>query len=105
MSPSETEQANRYVVRIEHRVRDFAAWKEAFDGDPVSREAGGVLRYRVLQPVDDPHYAMVDLEFDSSSQATRFREALQRLWRNVDGKLIERPLARIAQLVEVRELR
>lgn len=70
----------------------------------MSREAGGVRRYRILRSVDDPNYAMVDLEFDSSSQATRFREALQRLWRNVDGKLIERPHARIAQLLELREL-
>lgn len=92
-------------MRIEHSVRDFAAWKAAFDGDPVIREAGGVRRYRVLQPVDDPHYAMVDLEFDSSGQATRFCEALQRLWGNVEGKLIEQPRTRIAQVLESKELR
>lgn len=103
MSRSEDEPNKRYVVRIEHPVRDFAAWKAAFDGDPVSREAGGVRRFRVLQPVDDPHYAMVDLEFDSSSEAATFSAGLQQLWRQVEGKLVDRPRVRIAQVLESKE--
>jgi hypothetical protein len=105
MSPSETEHGTRYVVRIEHQVHDFAAWKAAFDRDPVSREAGGVRRYRVMQPLDDPQYAMVDLEFDSSSQAATFCAGLQQLWRKVEGKLIEQPRVRIAQVHDFKEIR
>jgi hypothetical protein len=67
-----------HILRIEHQIRDFDAWTEAFDRDPVGREQGGVRRYRVLRPVDDPNYIMVDLEFDSSSEAEDFRTALQR---------------------------
>ena len=35
------------VLYIEHAVRDFDAWKRAFDSDPVGREQNGVRRYRV----------------------------------------------------------
>jgi len=44
------------IVRIEHAVRDFDAWKRAFDSDPVGREQGGVRRYRVLRSTDEPNY-------------------------------------------------
>ena len=54
--------------------------------------------------MDDLRYAMVDLEFDSSSQAATFREGLQLLWRRVEGKLIEQPRARIVQVLESKEL-
>ena len=42
------------ILRIEHPVRDFDIWKEAFDADPVGRERSGVRRCRVMRPVDDP---------------------------------------------------
>ena len=29
------------ILRIEHPVPDYAAWKEAFDADPVGRERSG----------------------------------------------------------------
>jgi hypothetical protein len=65
-----------HILQIEHQIRDFDAWKEAFDCDPVGREQGGVRRYRVLRPVVDPNYVMVDLEFDSPSETEAFRAAL-----------------------------
>ena len=71
-----------HILRIEHPIRDFDTWKEAFDRDPVGRQQPGVRRYRVLRPIDDPNYIMVDLEFDSSSEAEALLDAL---WRNVWG--------------------
>jgi ribosomal protein L35AE/L33A len=56
-------------LRIEHPVPDYGAWKQAFDSDPVGREEAGVRRYRVSRAVDDPNYVMVDLEFDTTSEA------------------------------------
>ena len=47
------------ILQIEHGVRDFDAWKQAFDSDPVGREQGGVRRYRVLRRTDDPNYVIV----------------------------------------------
>jgi hypothetical protein len=54
-----------HILRIEHRVPDFGAWKKAFDSDPFGRKLAGVRRYRVLRLVDDARLVMIDLEFDS----------------------------------------
>ncbi|MCA1851699.1 MAG: hypothetical protein LC647_04720 [Beggiatoa sp.] len=91
------------ILQIEHPVPDFDAWKEAFDSDPVGRERSGVRRYRVLRPIDDPQYAMVDLEFDSSSEAEAFLAALRNLWRRAEGTIMENPRARIVEAVEIKE--
>ncbi len=92
------------ILRIEHAVPNFDAWKEAFDSDPLGREQSGVRRYRVLRPVDDPNYVMVDLEFDSPSEAEAVRAALLNLWRRVEMEgLIGSPQARIVDAVEARE--
>jgi hypothetical protein len=40
------------ILQIEHGARDYEAWKQAFDSDPVGREAGGVRRYRIMRPSD-----------------------------------------------------
>jgi hypothetical protein len=89
------------ILRIEHPVGDFDAWKEAFDSDPVSREQSGVRRYRVLRPIDDPNYVMIDLEFDSSSETEAFLAALRDLWSRVD--VMRDPQARIVEAVESTE--
>ena len=88
------------ILRIDHPVPDFDAWKQEFDRDPVGREQGGVRRYRIVRPIDDPKYTMVDLEFDSSSEAEVFRTALGDVWRRMG---IENPGARIVEVVESKE--
>jgi hypothetical protein len=100
----ETRGACMPILQIEHPVRDFAAWKEAFDRDPVGREQGGVRRYRVLRPVDDPNYVLVDLEFDSSKEAETFHGALRELWRRIEAEgLVQNAQARIVEAVETKE--
>jgi hypothetical protein len=91
-----------YVLRIEHPVPDFEGWKKAFDGDPVGREESGVRRHRVLRPVDDPRYVMVDLEFDTRAEADAMLETLRSLWRKVEGKVMQGPQARVVEEVETR---
>jgi len=66
-----------YVLRIEHPVADYDAWKAAFDNDPIGRERSGVRRYRILRSTDDPSHVMIDLEFDSPSEAEAARAALE----------------------------
>jgi hypothetical protein len=87
-----------HVLRIEHGVRDFDAWKKAFDSDPIGREAGGVRRYRVLRAADDPNHALIDLEFDNAATAEAFLGALRQLWGRVEG--LTAPTGRIAEVVE-----
>jgi hypothetical protein len=90
------------ILRIEHPVPDFDAWKRAFDSDPIGRQRGGVRRYRVMRATDDPNYVLIDLEFDASSEAEAFLSALRELWGRVD--VMHDPEARIAEVVESEEL-
>ena len=68
------------TLHIEHAIRDFETWRTAFDRDPAGRPEGGVRRYRVLRPVDDPNYVMIDLDFDSRIKAETFLDAMGKVW-------------------------
>lgn len=68
------------VLRIEHPVDDYEAWKRAFDGDPLDRKGSGVRSYRVMRGVDDPRFVTVDLVFDDRDAAESMRSALHGLW-------------------------
>jgi hypothetical protein len=91
-----------YILRIEHPVMDFDGWKKAFDSDPVGREKSGVRQYRILRPVDDSKYVMIDLEFDTAEQAEALLAAMRKVWGEVQGKIIMNPVARITEVVEVK---
>lgn len=92
-----------YILRIEHPVPDFDGWKKAFDSDPVGREKSGVRRYRVLRAIDDPNYVMIDLEFDTASQAEALLAAMRVVWGRVEGTIMLNPQARIVEAVETKE--
>lgn len=68
------------TVRIEHPIKSYDLWKMAFDRDPVDRKGSGVLHYRVLQPVDDPAFVMIDLDFETTGAATNFLAAMRGVW-------------------------
>jgi hypothetical protein len=93
------------ILHIEHSVPDFDGWKKAFDSDPLGTEKSGVRRYRVLRPVDNPKYVMVDLEFDNSSKAEAFRTAVSNLWRQGEAhkKFMENLRVQIVETVESKE--
>jgi hypothetical protein len=63
------------ILQIQHAVRDFDAWKRAFDSDPVGRQQGGVRRYRILRAADDPNFVVIELEFDTQMRPTRSRRS------------------------------
>lgn len=92
-----------YILRIEHPVPDYAGWKQAFDSDPVGRKKSGVRRYQILRPIDDPDFVMIDLEFDTAAQAEGLLAAMRNVWRNVEGRIMMNPQARIVETVEVKE--
>ena len=68
------------IVRAEHEIGDFDTWKAAFDRDPIQREQSGVRRYRVVRPIDDPHFVIMDFEFDTEVAARAFQMSLHKLW-------------------------
>jgi hypothetical protein len=92
------------ILQIEHAVRDFEAWKAAFDSDPAGRQAGGVRQYEIFRPVDDPNYIAVDLAFDSRGEAEAFKVGLETIWRSPRAlaALGGTPKARIVDVVEHR---
>jgi len=93
------------VLQIEHPVQSFETWKAAFDRDPARREVGGVRRYEIYRPVDDPNFIEVDLVFDSRGEAETFKLGLEELWRSPHAApaLGGTPRARIVDMVESRQ--
>jgi hypothetical protein len=88
------------ILRIEHPVPDYDAWKHAFDADPIGRAQAGVQRYRIMRPVDDVGRVLVDLEFDDIGEAEAMLARLRGLWASVDGTIMSSPEARIVDVVE-----
>lgn len=91
------------ILRIEHAVPDYEAWKQAFDNDPVSRKEGGVRSHQVLRTIADPNYVMIDLEFDTPEDAEAFLSELRALWSRVEGTIMTSPQARIVETVETQQ--
>ena len=89
-----------FILRIEHPVANFDNWKEAFDKDPVDRRKSGARRYRIMRPIDNINYVIIDLEFDTAKQAEAMLEALRPIWGQVQGKIITKPFARIINIIE-----
>ena len=92
------------VVRIEHAVPTFEKWKQAFDADPANRKRSGVRRYRILRQHDDPGFVMIDLEFDGLPEAEAFLETMRRIWGGAGQAVMQSPRARLAEIVEAKEL-
>lgn len=93
------------TLHIEHAIRDFDAWKVAFERDPAGRRQSGVRHHRIFRPVDDPNYVMIDLDFDSASAAESFLAKMRDVWQSPQAApaLIGSPQARIVEVVESEE--
>jgi hypothetical protein len=95
------------ALQLEHAITDFAMWKAAFDRDPIDRRRLGVRRHRVLRPIDEPNYVVVELEFDTTTEAQACHAALRELWnaRQAAPALIGTPRVRIVDAVEDHDYR
>ena len=95
-----------HVLQIEHPIRDFDSWKGAFDRFSAKRQQSGVRRHRVLRPTDDSNYVVIELGFDSPSEAESFLAWLRRdVWpsREAAPALMGDPQTRIVEVVETKE--
>ena len=90
------------TLQLEHEIKDFAMWKAAFDRDPIDRRGLGVRRHRVCRPLGDPNYVVVELDFDSTTEAEACGEALRELWgsRQAAPALVGDPRLRIVESVD-----
>ena len=89
-----------YMLRIEHPVPSYEGWKQAFESDPVGRKKSGVRRYQILRPIDNPNYVMIDLEFNTQSEAEALLAAMRGVWGRVEGSIMTDPQARIAEVAD-----
>jgi hypothetical protein len=74
------------TLHIEHPVTDFGTWQAALDRFAQVREKSGIRGHRILRPVDDAHYVVIDLDFPTAVQAERFLGFLQtKVWTSADN--------------------
>ncbi len=86
------------TLHIEHAITDLATWQAAFDRFADVREAAGVRGHRVQQPVEDPRYVVIDLDFGTTEEAERFLDFLEtNVWSSADASpaLLGTPRARV----------
>ena len=88
------------ILQIEHPVPDYGSWKKAFDIDPANRKQSGVKSYRIFRQTDNPNYVIIELEFDKLDKAKTLLTAMQTVWKQIEGKIITGPKARIIEMVE-----
>ena len=71
------------TLHIEHAITDFDVWVAAFSSFDQARRTAGVRDARVHQPLDDPKFVVVDLDFDTRDEATAFLGFLEAVvWQN-----------------------
>jgi hypothetical protein len=92
------------TLRIEHKISSYDEWKKAFDSDPINRKKSGVKRYRIYRPGDDEMFVIIELDFDQSEQAQTTQIALQKMFGNIEGRLVFDARTKILNLVETTEL-
>lgn len=65
------------ILHIEHPISDYPTWKAAFERFAEARQKAGVRQYRIQHPIDDTHYIVIDLDFDTADRARAFLDFLQ----------------------------
>jgi len=92
------------ILRIQHPVPSFEAWKSAFDRDPMNRKGSGVQRYHIHRCVSDESLVMVDMEFATLAEAEQMLAKLRRLWAGPGSAVMRSPEAWIVETVEMKAL-
>jgi hypothetical protein len=90
-----------HTLHIEHAVTDFDAWNTAFASFADLRQRSGVRHQRVQRPLNDPAYVVINLDFDTASQAESFLGFLKaNVWPSPGNApaLIGTPQTRILEL-------
>ena len=80
---------------------------EAFADERLKDKDMGIEltpRCKVLRTIADPNYVMIDLEFDNTAEAEAFVQKMQRIWDGPAKGVMLNPRARIADLVEGKDV-
>jgi ribosomal protein L35AE/L33A len=92
------------TLHAEFTVGDYEQWKAMFDSDPAGRQAGGVGSYRISRGVKNPNHVMLDLQFDDSSKAEAFLEALGPVWASAPAGAIQNAIGVVVETTEETQL-
>lgn len=65
------------TLHIEHAITNFPTWLAAFGRFADARRDAGARDERVHQPVADPNYVVVDIDFDTVDEANAFLHFLE----------------------------
>ncbi|MGO9902384.1 MAG: cyclase [Solirubrobacteraceae bacterium] len=72
------------ILVVEHKVRDFEAWKLVFDEHEPVRRSHGAQRHWLYRTAEDPNDVVLAVEFTSQEKGRAFlgdpslRETMQR---------------------------
>jgi hypothetical protein len=64
-------------VLMEHKVKDYAAWKTVFDGHADMRKSRGEKSYRIFRPNGEANEVTLLFEWSSLKEAERFYASLE----------------------------
>lgn len=90
------------TLHIEHPITNFGQWKAAFDRFSAVRASSGVRSHRIQQPVDDPHYVVIQLDFGTALEAASFLRLLQtQVWSSPESSpaLVGTPRTAILEFI------
>jgi len=59
-------------MMVEHKVKDYGAWKKVFDGFIETRRSSGEKNYRIYHPDNDPNSLIAMFEWDNLDNARKF---------------------------------
>jgi hypothetical protein len=65
------------LVIVRHKVKDYAAWKNAFDAHGSARGAAGLSNTRLYRSVDDPSEVVILFDTDDIAKAQQFMGSLE----------------------------
>jgi hypothetical protein len=91
------------ALHIEHSITDLETWLGAFNRFADARRDAGVTAQRIHQPVDDDTYIVLQLDFETTDAAEKFKEFLESVvWqsRDLSPGLEGTPTARVLREVE-----
>jgi quinol monooxygenase YgiN len=62
-------------ILIQHKVKDFAAWKKVFDASAGMRTSSGELSAQVFRDANDPNMLTVINTWNSMANAQKFAQS------------------------------
>ena len=60
------------LMIVRHKVKDFGAWKPAFDGHRPLQTGAGLLNPRVFRSADDPNEVVILFDVQDIGKAKQF---------------------------------